>query len=105
MWSSRALVARRLDIGCLFTFETEHPDVLAPLARCPRTAWGYGPADYVGAIHAVRRRLLPFGIVLGLLSWPDTPDPLPLAALFVVAYAIALAAGAMRLRRNLTTAR
>jgi hypothetical protein len=69
---TRALVARRLDISCLFTYEAEHPDLLAPLARCPRTAWGYGPADYVGAMHTVRRRLLPFGIVLaGIAPRPN----------------------------------
>src|SRR5690606_5305095 len=61
---TRALVARRLDISALFTYEAEHADLLAPLARSPRIASGYGPADYVGSMHAVWRRLLPFGIVL-----------------------------------------
>ncbi len=61
---TRALIARRLDISVLFTYEAEHSDLLAPLADCPRTAWGYGPADYVGSMYAVWRRLLPFGIVV-----------------------------------------
>jgi hypothetical protein len=65
---TRALVARRLDISALFTYETEYPDLLAPLARCPRTGFGYGPADYVGSMHAVWRRLLPFGIVAAGIS-------------------------------------
>lgn len=60
---TRALVARRLDITALFTYEAEHPDLLAALAQTPRTGFGYGPADYIGAMHAVWRRLLPFGIV------------------------------------------
>lgn len=61
---TRALVARRLDITALFTYEAEHPDLLAALARTPRTGVDFGPADYIGSMHAVWRRLLPFGIVL-----------------------------------------
>lgn len=61
---TRALVARRLDASALFTYEAEHPDLLAPLARATRTGWGFGPADYIGAVQAVWRRLAPFGIVV-----------------------------------------
>ena len=69
---TRALVARRLDASALFTYEVEHTDLLAPLARSPRTAWGYGPSDYIGAVQAVRRRLVPFGIVVaGIAPRPN----------------------------------
>jgi len=61
---ARAVIARRLDVSVLLTFETEYPDLLEPLARSARIAWGYGPADYVGSMNAVWRRLLPFAIVL-----------------------------------------
>jgi hypothetical protein len=69
---TRALVARRLDASALFTYEVEYPDLLAPLARSPRTGWGYGPSDYIGAVQAVWRRLVPFGIVLaGIAPRPN----------------------------------
>jgi hypothetical protein len=60
---TRAIVARRPDSSVTFTFEAEHPDLLAALERSPRTGWGYGPADYTGSLYAVWRRLLPFAIV------------------------------------------
>ncbi|MGH8666502.1 MAG: hypothetical protein ACREUX_19735, partial [Burkholderiales bacterium] len=69
---TRALVARRLDASALFTYEAEHPDLLATLARAPRTGWGYGPSDYIGAVQAVWRRLVPFGIVVaGIAPRPN----------------------------------
>lgn len=69
---TRALVARRLDITALFTYEAEYPDLLAALARTPRTGMDFGPADYIGSMHAVWRRLLPFGIVLaGIAPRPN----------------------------------
>jgi hypothetical protein len=69
---TRALVARRLDASALFTYEVEYPDLLAPLARSPRTGWGYGPSDYIGAVQAVWRRLVPFGIVVaGMAPRPN----------------------------------
>jgi hypothetical protein len=61
---TRALVARRLDACAFLTYETEYPELLAPLERSPRTASGYGPSDYIGAIQAVWRRLAPLGIVV-----------------------------------------
>ncbi len=68
---TRALVARRLDASALFTYEAEHADLLAPLARATRTGWGFGPSDYIGAVQAVWRRLAPFGIVVAGI----TPRP------------------------------
>jgi hypothetical protein len=61
---ARAIVARRLDVSVTLTFETDYPDLTAPLERVQRIGWGYGPADYVGSMNAVWRRLLPFGIIL-----------------------------------------
>jgi hypothetical protein len=61
---ARAIVARRLDVMVTLTFEAEHPDLLEPLARAVRINWGYGPADYVGSINALWRRLMPFALVI-----------------------------------------
>lgn len=61
---ARAIVARRLDVSVTLTFEAEYPELTEPLERAQRIGWGFGPADYVGSMNAVWRRLLPFGIVL-----------------------------------------
>jgi hypothetical protein len=61
---ARAIVAKRLDVMVTLTFEAEFPDLLEPLARSVRIGWGYGPADYVGSINALWRRLMPFAIVI-----------------------------------------
>lgn len=61
---ARAIVARRLDISVTLTFESLYPELIAPLERSPRIGWGYGPADYVGSMNAVWRRLLPFAVIL-----------------------------------------
>lgn len=61
---TRAIAARRRDLSLTLTFETEYPDLLASIESNPRIAWSYAPADYVGSMQAVWRRLLPFGIIL-----------------------------------------
>jgi hypothetical protein len=61
---TRALVASRSDISALLTYEAEYPELLAPLAATPRTRCDFGPADYIGAVQGMRRRLLPLGIVV-----------------------------------------
>lgn len=67
-----ALVASRLDAAALFTYEAEYPDLVATLARTPRTRCDFGPADYIGAVQAMRRRLLPLGIVVaGMAPRPN----------------------------------
>jgi len=68
---TRALVASRDDIAALFTYEAQYPELLAPLAAAPRTRFDFGPADYIGAVHAMRHRLLPLGIVVAGM----TPRP------------------------------
>ena len=61
---ARAIVAKRLDVALTLTFESEYPELLAPLERTARINWGYGPADYVGSINALWRRLMPFALVI-----------------------------------------
>jgi len=61
---ARAILARRLDIGVTLTFEAEYPDLLAGVESNPRISCGYAPADYAGSMHAVWRRLMPFGVIL-----------------------------------------
>lgn len=61
---ARILAARRPDISVTLTFETEYPDLLASLESNPRIVSSYAPADYVGSMHSVWRRLLPFGVIL-----------------------------------------
>jgi hypothetical protein len=61
---ARAIVAKRLDVMVTLTYETEFADLIEPLARSVRIAWGFGPADYVGSISAMWRRLMPFAIVV-----------------------------------------
>jgi len=61
---ARAIVAKRLDVMVTLTYETEFSDLLEPLARSVRIDWGFGPADYVGSIDALWRRLIPFAIVI-----------------------------------------
>ncbi len=61
---ARAIVAKRLDVMVTLTFEAEFPDLLEPLARSVRIGWGFGPADYVGSINALWRRLMPFALVI-----------------------------------------
>ena len=69
---ARALAERRSDIALLLTYETEYADLLAPLAGSPRIGWGYGPSDYIGAVEAANKRLLPFGIVVaGVVPRPN----------------------------------
>lgn len=58
------LASRRPDLSVTLTFESEYPELLAPLEANPRVVWSFAPADYVGAMQSVWRRLLPFGIVL-----------------------------------------
>jgi hypothetical protein len=61
---ARAILARRLDLALTLSFEAEYPDVLARLEPSPRIACSHAPADYAGAMDAVWRRLLPFGVIL-----------------------------------------
>lgn len=60
----RMLASRRPDLSLTLTFETEYTDLLASIEANPRIVWSYAPADYVGAMQSVWRRLLPFGILL-----------------------------------------
>src|SRR5688572_19982607 len=46
---ARAIVAKRPDVAVTLTFESEHPELLAPLGRRARISFDYGPADYVGS--------------------------------------------------------
>ncbi len=59
----RAIRQKRLDVRLVFTFEQEHPQVLAPLVGSPRTGWGFGPCDHPLAVGRALRRLQPLGIV------------------------------------------
>lgn len=60
----RTLAIRRPDLSMTLTFEAEYPELLEPIESNPRIVWSYAPADYVGSMQSVWRRLLPFGIVL-----------------------------------------
>jgi hypothetical protein len=60
----RTLAARRPDLSITLTFEARYPELLAPIESNPRIVWSYAPADYVGSMQSVWRRLLPFGIIL-----------------------------------------
>jgi hypothetical protein len=62
--TARAILARRLDLSIVLTFEAEYPDLLASVGTSARIAFGYAPADYAGSMNAVWRRLLPFAVVL-----------------------------------------
>lgn len=69
---ARAILARRPDLSVTLTFEAEHPDLIADIEANPRIACSYAPADYAGSMHAVWRRLLPFGVILaGVLPRPN----------------------------------
>lgn len=61
---ARAILARRLDLSIALTFEADYPDIVAGIDANPRIACGYAPADHAGSMHAVWRRLLPFGVIL-----------------------------------------
>ena len=61
---ARAIVAKRPDVAVTLTFESEHPELLAPLERRARISFDYGPADYVGSINALWRRLAPFALII-----------------------------------------
>ena len=61
---AQAIVARCPDVVCTLTYEAEYPDLLAPVTRSARIGWGFGPADYVGSIHALWRRLMPFALIV-----------------------------------------
>jgi hypothetical protein len=57
-----------LDVMVTLTYEHEYPDLLEPLTRAVRIGWGYGPADYVGSMNAIWRRLLPFALIVAGMS-------------------------------------
>jgi hypothetical protein len=68
----RRIAPRRPDISITLTFEELYPELLARLDANDRIVWSYAPADYVGAMQSVWRRLLPFGIILaGLAPRPN----------------------------------
>jgi curved DNA-binding protein CbpA len=70
------------------------PLIVAALFAVPVAAAASAFATMAGLVL-----WMPFGVVLSLLSWPDAPDPVALAALFAVAYGVALVVGATRIRR------
>ncbi|HUW97721.1 MAG TPA: hypothetical protein VMV40_02610 [Acidiferrobacter sp.] len=58
-----AIATRRQDVRLIVTFEAEYPTVLAALKTCPRTGYGFGPADRAAASARVLARLAPAGVV------------------------------------------
>jgi len=69
-WANRLAVdlaaavrERRRDVRLVVTFEQEYSDVLTRLAQLPRTGYGFGPADRVGATNRVVGRLTPLGVI------------------------------------------
>jgi hypothetical protein len=76
------------------------PLIVAALFAAPAAAAVAAFATMFGSLL-----WMPFGVVLALIAWPDAPVPVPLAALFLVAYAVAFLVGVMRLRRLQATAR
>lgn len=69
---ARAILARRLDVSVALTFEVEYPELISGIEENPRSSCGFAPADYAGSMHAVWRRLMPFGVILaGVLPRPN----------------------------------
>ena len=48
-----AITAERSDVAIVLAFESEFPELVAPLERPVRIRWGYGRADYVGSMDRI----------------------------------------------------
>lgn len=85
---ARAIRDKRLDLRLVLTFEREHPDLLAGLARLHKTGWGFAPCDRPAALKRALERLAPLGVICAGVH----PRPNFAAALAGVPHSLLVAA-------------